>query len=453
MKTRFLHCADIHLGYQQYAEKERLNDFAAAFYAIIDKATGTYPARRGQPGLPFDPQIAGPVDFVLLAGDLFHKRSIDALTLNQAMNGLRRLRNAGIPCIAVEGNHERAYYDDTIGWMKFLALQDLIVLLDAEIDGDTLTLQPWDPLRRQGSYYEPKPGIRIYGLRYCGASTGTAVTAYARALAEQPASNTAYTIFMAHAGVEGQMDDKAGGIAYRQWAALREQTDYIALGHFHKPFLLNDWICNPGSPESCTISESGWTPRGYLVVEVDTEQPASTPRHRILTGNTPRRAMRHYTFRTDHAASPDALMSQLAEFLQRKAQELARELNHSDRTETTPPVVELYLTGVLPFDRRSLELKAIERLVQESFAPLIGVVKTQIQSSDYPIERDTLATRGELEQRVLEGLFERDTRYSRDSNRWARAAIALKQMVLAGTPADTLLDELAAYLRQTTEEA
>ena len=146
-------------------------------------------------------------------------------------------------------------------------------------------------------------------------------------------------------------------------------------------------------------------------------------------------------------------MSQLAEFLQRKAQELARELNHSDRTETTPPVVELYLTGVLPFDRRSLELKAIERLVQESFAPLIGVVKTQIQSSDYPIERDTLATRGELEQRVLEGLFERDTRYSRDSNRWARAAIALKQMVLAGTPADTLLDELAAYLRQTTEEA
>jgi len=452
MKTRFLHCADIHLGYQQYGEKERFNDFAAAFHAVIDKATGIYPARRGQPGLHFDPQIVGPVDFVLLAGDLFHKRAIDALTLNQAIRGLRRLRDAGIPCIAVEGNHERAYYDEAIGWMKFLALQDLIILLDAEIDGDTLTIQPWDPVRRQGSYYEPKPGVRIYGLRYCGASTGTAVTAYARVLAEQPMSDGAYTIFMAHAGVEGQMDDKAGGLAYRQWATLREQTDYIALGHFHRPFILDDWICNPGSPESCTIREADWTPRGYLIIEVDTEQPVGAPRHRILSGNTPRRAMRHYTFRTDHASSPDALMAQLTEFLQRKAQELSRELKHPSATESTPPVVELYLTGVLPFERRSLELKAIELLVRESFAPLIGVVKTQIQSTDYPIERDTVVTRSELERRVLEGLFERDTRYARDSDKWARAAVALKQMALAGTPADTILDEINAHLRQPAQE-
>ncbi len=453
MKTRFLHCADIHLGYQQYGEKERFNDFAAAFNAVIDKAMGVYPARRGRPPLEFDPEIAGPVDFVLLAGDLFHKRAIDALTLNQAMRGLRRLRDAGIPCIAVEGNHERAYYDDTIGWMKFLALQDLIILLDAEIDGDTLTIHPWDPGRRQGSYYEPVPGVRIYGLRYCGASTGAAVTAYAQAIAEQPAADVAYTIFMAHAGVEGQMDDKAGGLAFRQWAALREQTDYVALGHFHKPFVLDEWICNPGSPESCSISESDWTPRGYLVVEVDTEQPADAARHLIRGGNTPRRAMRHYTFRTDHAPSPDALMSQLDEFLERKAQELSRELRRPGVTESTPPVVELYLTGVLPFERRSLDLKAIETLIVERFSPLVGAVKSQVQSADYAIESDAYVARGELERRVLEGLFARDTRYAADSDRWARVAIALKQMALAGMPPDTILDELDAHLRQPAGEA
>ena len=38
MKIRFLHCADIHLGYMQYGHKERFNVFAAAFQAVIDKA-------------------------------------------------------------------------------------------------------------------------------------------------------------------------------------------------------------------------------------------------------------------------------------------------------------------------------------------------------------------------------------------------------------------------------
>ena len=107
--TRFLHCADIHLGYTQYGKTERFNDFGRALFAVIDKATGRT--------VPFDPHIEGKVDFVILAGDLFHKRAIDALTLNQAVRALQRLRDAGIPCIAVEGNHERAYYDQTIGWM------------------------------------------------------------------------------------------------------------------------------------------------------------------------------------------------------------------------------------------------------------------------------------------------------------------------------------------------
>src|SRR5690606_36715240 len=117
------------------------------------------------------------------------------------------------------------------------------------------------------------------------------------------------------------------------------------------------------------------------------------------------------------------------------------------------PVVELYLTGVLPFERRSLDLKAIEALIAERFSPLVGAVKSQVQSADYAIESDAYVARGELERRVLEGLFARDTRYAADSDRWARIAIALKQMALAGTPPDTILDELDAHLRQPAGEA
>ena len=98
-------------------ELRNLSKRFGAFLAVVDAA------------------IKEKVDFVILAGDLFEKRSIDALTLNQAMRGLERLRDANIPCIAVEGNHEHAYYGETLGWMRFLAVRDLMVLLDPEVCG------------------------------------------------------------------------------------------------------------------------------------------------------------------------------------------------------------------------------------------------------------------------------------------------------------------------------
>ena len=446
MKTRFLHCADIHLGYLQYGHKERFNDFAAAFNAVIDKAVGVYQPRRGRE-TPFDTHIQGPVDFVILAGDLFHKRAIEALTLNQAIYALRRLRDAGIPCIAVEGNHERAYYEDTIGWMKFLALQDLIILLDAEVTDSGLDLQPWDAKRRQGAYYEPRPGVRVYGLRYYGASTGVALNAYAEAVAALPKEGIEYSIFVTHAGVEGQMDEKAGGVAYRQWAALRDHVEYVALGHFHKPFVLEAWIHNPGSPEACSISEAAWTPRGYLIVDVDTDKAAEGDvRHVVHIGNPPRRAFRQYSYKTDHDASPEMLMARLTEYIERKARDLAAELGNGS-LESAPPVVELYLTGVLPFNRRALDIAAIEALLRNAFQPLTAQVKSLLQSAEFAVESGQALTRTELEQTVLAGLFGRDARYAGHASGWAQAALSLKQLALAGAPPDAILDELDGYLR------
>ena len=110
---------------------------------------------------------------------------------------------------------------------------------------------------------------------------------------------------MAHAGVEGQLDEKAGGLSNRQWAPLRPCIDYLALGHFHKPFQIDNWIYNPGSPENCSIAEAAWQQRGYLVVEVDTSHESDGGQHAtIMKGNNPRRACRVYTFKTDQVLSP-----------------------------------------------------------------------------------------------------------------------------------------------------
>ena len=436
MKTRFLHCADIHLGYQQYNQKERLNDFHRALLAVVEQA------------------IAEKVDFVILAGDLFQKRAIDALTLNQAMYALRLLKSAGIPCIAVEGNHERAYYEETLGWMKFLALQDLLILLDAEFSDGKPQLQPWDARRRQGSYVEPVPGLRVHGLRYYGSGTATAMQAYAEALAVLPSHGIAYTIFVAHAGVEGQMDDKAGGLSNRQWAVLHPHVDYLALGHFHMPFQLENWIYNPGSPENCSIAETEWKSRGYLLVDVDTERPSSPDdlKHTVVQGNTPRRACRLYSFRTDLLSTPDLLMARLREFLQRRAIELRDEVNHSAGREFLPPVVELYLTGVLPFDRSGLDIAAIRDLLDEAFHPLVAMVKNLTQNADYAVDVGATLTRAELERQVLASLFARDQRYAGQNEAWAALALSLKQLALSEASPAAILDELGAQMERVGAE-
>ncbi|MGH2447410.1 MAG: DNA repair exonuclease, partial [Chloroflexota bacterium] len=85
---RFIHAADIHLGYQQYNLPERYRDFSEAYLGMVEHA------------------VAGRVDFVLIAGDLFHQANTDARTLSVAISGLERLRRADIPVVAIEGNHD-----------------------------------------------------------------------------------------------------------------------------------------------------------------------------------------------------------------------------------------------------------------------------------------------------------------------------------------------------------
>ncbi len=447
---RYLHCADIHLGYQQYNLKERFNDFGRAFYAVVDQA------------------IEREVDFVILAGDLFHKRSIDALSLNQAMHGLVRLRKANIPCIAVEGNHERSYYEETIGWMKFLALQELLILLDAEFIDHKVQLRAWDPKKRQGSYIDLPGGVRVHGMRYYGSGTVLAVQTYADALAQLEAPPARYNIFVAHAGVEGQLDEKAGGLSLRQWSPLRPHIDYVALGHFHKPFQLEQWIYNPGSPENCSVSENEWPDRGYLLVDLDLDAAEPANRQRVVQGRNCRRCFRQLSFKTDHVQSPSELAERLEVYLLRKAAELAdaaaqdRRQARQEQEQTgsktlrppdlMPPVIELYLTGVLPFERSALDLRAIEELVARCFqpAPLTVLVKNLTVGADFAMTDDLTLSRAVLEQQVLADLFGRDVRYAEHSGQWARLAISLKQLVLNGAPAEAILDELAAEVEIIT---
>ncbi len=416
MRARFLHMADCHLGYRQYNLRERFNDFGRAFHNVIDVA------------------IAEKVDFVLLAGDLFHKRSLDALTLNQAMSALERLRAAKIPCIAVEGNHEHAYFDDFIGWMQFLNLRQYIVLLDAEYKEGKPTLKNY--AQRKGSYYDPIPGIRVHGLRYYGAGTAKAVEGYGAALAELPDEGVEYNIFMTHAGIEGEVDQMSG-LSMREWSLLRPHADYVALGHIHKPYEREDWLYNPGSLETCATAEVAWKERGYYIVEVDTTASEGTKHGAKLHAN-PRRPFERLHLKTDLIDSPDAVYKQAKELMTRRA----RDLGPSRLEENNKPIVDFRLHGLLQFERSAMPLLQFEEMARELLNALHPLVCNDCHSADSIIVPGQTMNRQALERNVLSDLFSRDARYAPRSRQWARLALDLKSLTLDGASPEAILDEL-----------
>jgi len=86
----FVHIADLHLGYAQYNLEARRQDFDNALKEAVDKTIELKP------------------DLMLIAGDIFHQARPSNITLETAITNFRRLRDAGIPVLAVDGGHDSA---------------------------------------------------------------------------------------------------------------------------------------------------------------------------------------------------------------------------------------------------------------------------------------------------------------------------------------------------------
>jgi len=423
MAVRFLHAADIHLGYRQYGSRVRYNDFAETFDAIVSDA------------------IARRVDFVLLAGDLFHKRTVDPQTLLQATMILRRLQAARIPVLAVQGNHERPYQHEATSWLDYLAELDLLTLLGVRYRDGRIAIEPWDEERKTGLYVDLPGDVRVMGMQYLGASTSRAVRDLCDALADRPLKRAGYTILMLHAGLQGVLDGYAAALGRSQLEPLRPYVDYLALGHIHKPFSQDDWIYNPGSPETTSMAEVEWKDRGYLIAEADIGRPA---RHTVTAVRSPRRPFLRYPFQVDTYTDPTALYHALARFVESVS---------DDALRARQPVVELDLQGVLAFSRTDLDIGHIEALVTKAFDATVSRIKDSTVPSDYDIAPTEDLTRAQLERHILGELVERDARYRGQGAVWSELALRLKDMALTGHSPDEILAELGEYAGLLSEHA
>jgi exonuclease SbcD len=86
----FVHAADSHLGYAQYNLDVRRRDFNNVFEELVDKTIELQP------------------DFMIIAGDIFEHARPSNSTLEAAIRNFRRLKDASIPVLAVDGSHDSA---------------------------------------------------------------------------------------------------------------------------------------------------------------------------------------------------------------------------------------------------------------------------------------------------------------------------------------------------------
>lgn len=216
---KFIHIADIHLGaspdsgmpWSPLREKEIWSSFENIIHVCNEEK----------------------VELLLIAGDLFHRQPL-VRELKEVNYCFSKLETAQVALMA--GNHDyigaRSNYQE-FAWDNrvHMFLQD-----------------------RMESVAFPELNTVVYGLSYCSRDITEPLYDTVR-----PENKERINILLAHGG-----DDR--NIPMNRKKMLDSGFDYIALGHIHKPEIINNRMAYSGSLEPLDKNETG--ERGYILGEI-----------------------------------------------------------------------------------------------------------------------------------------------------------------------------------------
>lgn len=396
MPLTFIHCSDLHLGKQRMGGKLPESDLADALRYIV-----RYTLEHNADGL-------------LIAGDLFDTPNIQPQHLQMAMDCLAPLQTAGIPVFAIEGNHDRPFLSsESMTWVRYLNDQGYLHLLTIPFSPEGPEIKAWDPVTRRGSYIEYR-GIRIMGAGYLGAGTIRRMRAVVETFSGTSEERLP-TILLLHAGPE-YLVHEGGGFDRETLVFLHEFTDYLALGHIHKPVDYQGWAINPGTAENIRLDEAaydgatGEIPRGMAVVTIEPDGLFPQVKAAILP--VPRRPVRRITL--DCSGIEGRKAAGLIEDHIRKA---------AHQAGVTPEMVlQVDLEGLISLERTGLNLEALAAGLEADLpvrAVEIGLTSEAVgnglmiegEPADPGISRETLereALRQLLAQSPLDKTEEQD---------------------------------------------
>jgi len=402
---KFLHIADVHLGCTRYQLPESPGDFFAAWIDVLQKYG-----------------IDEKVDFVIMCGDFFHKKSVPPETMNHAVEGLTMMRNAGIPVITIEGNHDQKHSDSEYSWLRSLANWGLVKLLEpTNVDGE-IAYQPWNEETKKGGYIDIGRA-RVFGSDWYGASGNWAIPLLTKAIAanrlDRGTPDDAFQILMLHTDVEGHQMHPIPALSMDALRELKSVTNYVGLGHTHMHYEIDNWAFNPGSIEVTNIAEFRET-RGAFVVEVDAQNNVKA---RHVTDYV-HRPFQQLSFDVTEAADPQAVTDGAISLVKTSAR-VAEEGKPA-------PIIEIALRGTLGFPNSELELTKIREEAKALTNALhIRMKNHTVQGDDVTApELPEEVGRVIIERNVVESLVRHDSRFKERSKDIADAVIGAKRMVL-----------------------
>jgi exonuclease SbcD len=239
---RVVHLSDTHLGFRQLHRVDdtgrnvREQDVARAFTEAIDRAIALSP------------------EAIIHAGDLFDSHHPSAAALGVALDGLARLRAAGIPIVLIAGNHETP---------RAIAAEHIFSVLERFGEG-------------VHAVHAGPETIRVGGLAVHGIPYDNDVARMTEAIrAARPDADAEATVLVAHvglAGLGGVVGPEASLAISGEALAGSHGFDYVALGHLHKFSPVADNAAYAGSTERLSWADDAPV-KG--LVEVDLARDAT----------------------------------------------------------------------------------------------------------------------------------------------------------------------------------
>lgn len=427
---KFMHLADIHLGKKQYNLIHRYYDYFKAFNDILDKA------------------IEQEVEFVLISGDLIDSdERVGPALLKEIITSIKSFNSESsnrlgreIPIICIEGNHENPFYTDYT-WLKVLADLDLLVLLSGSYDSknERIVFEEFSSSSRSGGTITIR-NCTVYGMSYFGSATYELFPLLIQAI---PKNDQQFSILMMHFGISQYDERKAGVDLSPSLNELHRKVDYLALGHFHKQYMVpqkNPWIFNPGSLEVNDIDET-FADRGVFLVEAfenktmqvrpllcengDTSEALTVPNRRFLV-------------------IKDINISGINSFPEAQESVLDRLKKYGVRLKSDQrlpkdnlnlPILYFTIRGIIGYSHLEVDILSLRARILDTFDILgLRLNNKLVSTMDQEIALDSELNLAEIEQEVFLSTIASDTQYKPYTSQIFQMFSDIKQLVDTKNP-------------------
>ncbi|MFW9897307.1 MAG: exonuclease SbcCD subunit D, partial [Candidatus Thorarchaeota archaeon] len=292
--------------------------------------------------------------------------------------------NEKIPIIAIEGNHDIRKFSFGLklikrgqSWLKLLSNLGLLLLLDANLDAPSdKVFQYYDPILRKGGRIQIK-NVMIHGIRYIGQEPVEHLPKIRDSIKKE---KEVFNILLQHYGIEGQMEN-VPGVKLEVINQLKEHVDYLALGHFHRQFVLDDWIYNPGSSEAaCSIDAT--FKRGIFFVEVF-EGEEFTKNVQIIRLKNRRHQWKVLIF-PNHSRK----ISEFESFIMKKLEDFFNCSNlELKKSIDTIPLLHLVLKGKKPMNSCKINKKELRNKICKKFPVLDVKIYQKFSNPDVKLDK------------------------------------------------------------------